>query len=82
MFDRPAIVFSERSMFDKAAKIEYLPISPERRVLVIADVHGNLPYLRGVLDLASFGGDDLVIFDGSQLSTQLSALMSVARHLT
>ena len=54
-------------MFDKAAKIEYLPISPERRVLVIADVHGNLPYLRGVLELAGFGGDDLVIFDGDFL---------------
>ena len=54
-------------MFDKAAKIEYLPISPERRVLVIADVHGNLPYLRGVLDKAAFGGDDLVIFDGDFL---------------
>ena len=54
-------------MFDRPAKIEYLPIAPERRVLVIADVHGNLPYLRGVLDLASFGGDDLVIFDGDFL---------------
>ena len=54
-------------MFDRPAKIEYLPIAPERRVLVIADVHGNLPYLRGVLELASFGGDDLVIFDGDFL---------------
>ncbi len=54
-------------MFDRPAKIEYLPIAPERRVLVVADVHGNLPYLRGVLEMASFGGDDLVIFDGDFL---------------
>ena len=54
-------------MFDRPAKIEYLSIAPERRVLVIADVHGNLPYLRGVLDKAGFGGDDLVIFDGDFL---------------
>ncbi len=54
-------------MFDKRAKIESLSLAPERRVLVIADVHGNLPYLRGVLALAGFGGDDLVIFDGDFL---------------
>ena len=50
-------------MFDKRAKIENLPLDEARRVLVIADVHGNLPYLRGVLEMASVGGDDLVIFD-------------------
>ena len=54
-------------MFDRPAKIEYLSLAPARRVLVVADVHGNLPYLRGVLELASFGGDDLVIFDGDFL---------------
>ena len=56
-----------RTMFDRPAVIEKLSIAPERRVLVIADVHGNLPYLRGVLALAGFGGDDLVIFDGDFL---------------
>ena len=54
-------------MFKHPAKIEHLSIAPERRVLVIADVHGNLPYLRGVLDISGFGGDDLVIFDGDFL---------------
>ena len=54
-------------MFDRPAKIESLSIAPGRRVLVIADVHGNLPYLRGVLELSGFGGDDLVIFDGDFL---------------
>ncbi|MBR0040529.1 MAG: metallophosphoesterase [Oscillospiraceae bacterium] len=54
-------------MFEGPARIEYLPLAPERRVLVIADVHGNLPYLRGVLELAGFGDGDLVIFDGDFL---------------
>ena len=54
-------------MSDRPARIESLSLAPERRVLVIADVHGNLPYLRGVLDTARFGGDDLVIFDGDFL---------------
>lgn len=54
-------------MYKQPAKIEQLSIAPERRVLVIADVHGNLPYLQGVLDMSGFGGDDLVIFDGDFL---------------
>ena len=54
-------------MFDHPAKIEYLCLAPQGRVLVVSDVHGNLPYLRGVLELAGFGGDDLVIFDGDFL---------------
>ena len=54
-------------MFDHPARIEKLHIEPERRVLVIADVHGNLPYLRGLLEKAGFGGNDLVIFDGDFL---------------
>ena len=54
-------------MFDSPARIEHLSLAPFRRVLVIADVHGNLPYLRGVLDMAGFGGDDFVIFDGDFL---------------
>ena len=67
MFDRPAVTFSERAMFRRPARIEYLSLATERRVLVIADVHGNLPYLRGVLELAGFGDGDLVIFDGDFL---------------
>ena len=54
-------------MFDKRAKIENLPLDEARRVLVIADVHGNLPYLRGVLSLADFGEGDFVVFDGDFL---------------
>ena len=54
-------------MSERKARIEHLSVAPQRRILVIADVHGNLPYLRGVLDKAGFGGDDLVIFDGDFL---------------
>ena len=54
-------------MFNSPAKIEYLSLAHRPRVLVAADVHGNLPYLRGVLELAGFGKDDLVIFDGDFL---------------
>lgn len=54
-------------MSERKARIEHLSVAPGRRILVIADVHGNLPYLHGVLDKAGFGGDDLVIFNGDFL---------------
>ena len=54
-------------MFDSPARIEKLHIEPGRRVLAVSDVHGCLPYLRGLLEKARFGGDDLLIFDGDFL---------------
>ena len=54
-------------MYDHPARIETLSLAPYRRVLVISDVHGNLPYLRGLLDKLRFGAGDLVIFDGDFL---------------
>ena len=41
-------------MSEKKARIEHLSVAPQRRILVIADVHGNLPYLHGVLEKAGF----------------------------
>ena len=54
-------------MFDRTPRIEYASLAPGRRTIVAADVHGNLPYLRGLLDELRFGGDDLLIFDGDFL---------------
>ena len=54
-------------MFDSPARIEHLSLAPYRRVLVIADVHGNLPYLRGLLDKLRFGAGELAVFDGDFL---------------
>ena len=54
-------------MYKHPARIEHLTLAPERRTLVISDVHGNLPYLRGLLENVRLGEDDLVIFDGDFL---------------
>ena len=54
-------------MPEKKPRIERLSPAPGQRILVVSDVHGNLPYLRGALDRAHFGGDDLLIFDGDFL---------------
>ena len=36
-------------MFDYPAKIEYKSFLPGRRILVISDIHGNLPFLIALL---------------------------------
>ena len=54
-------------MFDRPARVERLRIAPGRRILVVSDIHGNLPYLRGLLEKAAFGADDELIVAGDFL---------------
>lgn len=39
-------------------------IEPGRRVLAVSDIHGNLPFLRGVLDKAGFSPADVLVLLG------------------
>ena len=49
-------------MYDQPARILRLEIPAGRRILAVSDIHGNLPYLRGLLKKAAFGaGDELII---------------------
>ena len=54
-------------MPERRAKIEALALEPGRRVLVLSDVHGNVPYLEGVLRRAGFCDADELIIDGDFL---------------
>jgi len=45
-------------------RTERLDLPPGRRILVISDVHGNLPYLKGLLDKVGYSADDILILDG------------------
>ena len=47
---------------------------PGRRVLVVSDIHGNLPFLKGVLDKAGFSGDDILILLGDLLERNEGSL--------
>ena len=39
-------------------------IAPGRRVLAISDIHGNLPFLKGVLEKAKFTPEDVLVLVG------------------
>jgi len=49
------------------AVIERWELPSERRILVISDVHGNLPYLRGLLEKTRYCADDVLILLGDLL---------------
>ncbi|MBQ6464671.1 MAG: metallophosphoesterase [Oscillospiraceae bacterium] len=54
-------------MFDYPARVETLRLPAGRRILVVSDIHGNLPYFRGLLERADFSGRDELIVDGDFL---------------
>ena len=39
-------------------------IEPGRRVLAVSDIHGNLPFLKGVLEKARFSREDVLVLVG------------------
>ena len=48
-------------------RIEKLTLPPDRRIIVISDVHGNLAYLRGLLAKVNFSTEDVLIIVGDLL---------------
>lgn len=54
-------------MYNKPARTERLELEPGRRVLAISDIHGNLPYLKGLLKRARFSPEDELIITGDFL---------------
>ena len=62
-------------------------IAPGRRVLAISDIHGNLPFLKGVLAKAGYAaGKDVLVLVGDLLEkgqeslATLRYLMELSRH--
>ena len=56
------------------AEVRPIDLPPGRRVLVISDIHGNLPLLRGVLSKAGFCGEDILIILGDILERNEGSL--------
>ena len=49
------------------ARIKKLTLPQGRRILAVSDIHGNLPYLKGLLEKARFGGGDVLVIAGDLL---------------
>ncbi len=47
--------------------VKKITIPPERRILVISDIHGNLPLLQGLLQKVAFSTDDILILLGDMI---------------
>ncbi len=60
-----------------AARILRPHIEPGRRVLVISDIHANLPYFHGLLEKVGFGEEDLLILDGDFLEKGAESLKTL-----
>ena len=54
-------------MPEPLARVETLALPQNGRTLVVSDIHGNLPYLKGLLELANFSESDLLLVDGDFL---------------
>lgn len=49
------------------AVVRPLSLPADRRVLVISDIHGNLPFLKGLLKKVQFSTDDILLVLGDIL---------------
>ena len=49
------------SEFDMPARIKRLRLPPGRRIIAVSDIHGNLSYLKGLLEKIRFDDDDILI---------------------
>lgn len=56
------------------AIVEQIKISPTRRTLVVSDIHGNLPFLKGLLRKADFGPEDDLYILGDLLERSETGL--------
>lgn len=61
-------------MSEKPARLARLDIPDGRRILVVSDIHGNLPYFKALLKQAEFSDADELIIDGDFLEKGAESL--------
>lgn len=52
-------------------------IEPGRRVIAVSDIHGNLPFLKGVLETVRFTPDDVLVIVGDLLEKGRDSLATL-----
>ena len=58
----------------RTAVVRPIDLSPGRQALVVSDIHGNLPFLKGVLAKAGFSEEDILILLGDMLERHEDSL--------
>lgn len=56
------------------AIVKHIHISPARRTLAVSDIHGNLPFLKGLLSKVDFGPEDELYILGDLLERSETGL--------
>ncbi|NCB62558.1 MAG: serine/threonine protein phosphatase [Clostridia bacterium] len=46
------------------AKVQRVSFEPNRRILAVSDIHGNLPWFKALLEKAEYGPDDILVLLG------------------
>lgn len=59
------------------AVIQKLAFEPGRRIIAVSDVHGNLPYLRGLLEKMNYCSRDYLVFVGDILEKGPQSLQTL-----
>lgn len=59
------------------ARVIRPPIEPGRRVVAVSDVHGNLPFLKGLLAQVRFTPDDVLVIVGDLLEKGRDSLAAL-----
>lgn len=49
------------------ARVKRLSFPSGRRILAVSDIHGSLPYLKGLLDKVDYSGRDILVIVGDML---------------
>ena len=65
--------------YDGKAVVGKLSPQAGKRILVISDIHGNLPYFEGILGKVRYSCNDILIIDGDFLEKGLHSLETLRR---
>ena len=68
-------------MIDETARVESLTLPAGRRILVISDIHGNLPWFEALLAQVGFSDRDELILDGDLLEKGPQSLALLHRAM-
>ena len=56
-----------RVCLENTARVIHPEFAAGRRILAVSDIHGNLPFFRGLLQTVRFTPEDILVLDGDML---------------